>query len=244
MINTKEQISQMVRNSKKKNVRRRVKSTEKSGYLYLMIDENERKLEVKVGRSGNLEKRPDGLYYGGSGVSTPLKIIAKVFVEDMENRERAIHTIFSHLRINPIREFFAPRIVILNDFDNVSFGDLRKMLYDEVISPIKNIFDTLRSSINQPENDANYDLLDSDVSENENENEIQTNTCSTEQTISKNKNAHFISVGLDYYNNSKMALTNAIINNTLPSHIQILNPRKNRSNKKTTVLSWIYRNYK
>jgi hypothetical protein len=59
---------------------------------------------VKIGRTNDINRRPEELY--STGVPTPFVLEFHAFVDDCEKLERTLHRIFNSHRLSGKREFF------------------------------------------------------------------------------------------------------------------------------------------
>jgi len=204
------------------------------GYIYLMVNKGQIGL-CKIGTGGKLKKRQNGLYHGDSGVPTHFDIIDKVWVENPQIKEKAIHNLLDECRFNQRREHFAPRIMASGgDISNLTIKQLQEMLSKEVIEPTRLFFAALRLMYKQPDEDVS-EIEQEDVSEIEDEDEVGTGNVN-----------EFVVRGVEYYNNDT-AFARAIANKALstdkpfPDWLKSMNPREHGTCV-NTIRSWIIKN--
>jgi hypothetical protein len=114
----------------------------KAGWLYILGNEYMPCI-YKIGLTGNLKKRKDGLYCGDSGVPYPFHIVDKVYVQDTRKHEKLIHKKLANDRINQRREFFGIRVYEKGDSPEDVIN--KKRVVDEnVLKPVMKIFNDLR----------------------------------------------------------------------------------------------------
>jgi len=194
----------------------------KSGYLYIFTNDGQIGL-VKVGKANGFKKRKDGLFHGDSGVPCPFKLLDKVYVKNVYETEKIIHTYLKDHRFNPHREHFTFKLRASGgNWKDLSVMQIEELLFNEVIEPVSAIFDELKKLFVQPDK----------VVEEERIVEVQDSIPDCKE---------FIKLGLEHCNGSVRGLAAQIINDTLPPHLKLLNPRKNHVNTKDAVISYLYR---
>ena len=200
-----------------------------AGFLYLFVNKF-MKCIAKVGLTGTLKKRKDGLYHGDSGVPYPFELKNKVYVGDIVGLEKSMHAMLHGYRVNNNREFFGFEI----DFEDKTIDprDTYNKFKSEIIEPVNQMMDCLRKQYPQPDDETTQYNMSSNM---------ETPTLSTRDKT-RNKKIQFVESGLKFYNQDKMLFVKKLFENNLPSELYTLNPRKNTPfPTRDSAYTWVHR---